>query len=118
MSTESIKIERIITKRSYGLDCVDRLIQISGDLSPEFKDQLWEDMSIDVDELTEEFGNKEDITKEWNRENELCVKRSLYRDLNKKPLDNMTEYDKELLAILSRDTDLKLLVGQNFMASH
>ena len=31
---------------------------------------------------------------DWDRENELCAKRSLYRELNKKSLDNMTEYDK------------------------
>jgi hypothetical protein len=68
MSEEFIKIERTIWKRSYGLEINDKLIKISGeelggyDLSPEFKDQLWEDMSIDIDELIEEFGEKEDIT--------------------------------------------------------
>ncbi len=69
MSAEFIKIERIITKRTYGLDWKDKLIQICGceldghDLSQEFKDSLWDDMSIDIDELIEEFGDKEDITK-------------------------------------------------------
>lgn len=69
MSEEFIKIERTIWKRSYGMETKDKLIKISGkelggnDLSPEFKEQLWEDMSIDIDELIEEFGDKEDITK-------------------------------------------------------
>ena len=68
MSEEFIKIERIIWKRSYGLETKDKLVQISGielggGLSPEFKEQLWEDASIDIDELIEEFGDKEDITK-------------------------------------------------------
>ena len=60
--TEFIKIERTITKGSYGLEWRDRLIQLSSnggyDLSPEFKNQLWEDMSIDVDELGGEFIKK------------------------------------------------------------
>jgi hypothetical protein len=69
MAEEFIKIERTIWRRSYGLETSDKLIKISGeelggfDLSPEFKEQLWEDMSIDIDELMEEFGDKEDITK-------------------------------------------------------
>jgi hypothetical protein len=69
MSAEFIKIERTIWKRNYGLETRDKLIGISGeelgghDLSPEFKDQLWEDMSIDIDELIEEFGDKEDVNK-------------------------------------------------------
>ncbi len=67
--SEFIKIERTIWKRNYGLETKDKLIGISGEekggfeLSPEFKDQLWEDMSIDIDELIEEFGDKEDIKK-------------------------------------------------------
>lgn len=69
MSAEFIKIERTITKRTYGLDWKDKLIQISGNelngynLTQEFKDSLWDDMSIDIDELIEEFGEKEDIAK-------------------------------------------------------
>jgi hypothetical protein len=69
MAAEFIKIERTIWRRSYGLESKDKLIQISGeelggyDLSSEFKEQLWEDMSIDIDELIEEFGDKEDVTK-------------------------------------------------------
>lgn len=69
MSEEFIKIERTITKRTYGLDWKDKLIQICGhelgghDLSQEFKDSLWDDMSIDIDDLIEEYGEKEDITK-------------------------------------------------------
>lgn len=68
MTVEFIKIERTIWKRDYGLETKDKLIQISGkelggNPSIEFKDQLWEDMSIDIDELIEEFGDKEDITK-------------------------------------------------------
>ncbi len=69
MSEEFIKIERTIWKRSCGLDYKDKLIGISGkelegyDLSAEFKDQLWEDLSIDIDELIEEFGDKENIEK-------------------------------------------------------
>lgn len=53
MSAESIKIERTIWKRSYGLETKDKLTEVSGEelgghgLSPEFKEQLWEDMSID-----------------------------------------------------------------------
>lgn len=66
-SAEFIKIERTIWRRSYGLETKDKLIKISGeelggfDLSLEFKDQLWEDMSIDIDELMEEFGDREDL---------------------------------------------------------
>ncbi len=69
MSEEFIKIERTIWKRNYGIEIKDKLINISGkelggnDLSPGFKVQLWEDMSIDIDELMEEFGDKEDIAK-------------------------------------------------------
>lgn len=69
MTTEYIKIERTIWRRSYGLEIHDKLIQISGEelggygLSSEFKEQLWEDMSIDIDELIKEFGEKEDVTK-------------------------------------------------------
>jgi hypothetical protein len=69
MPAEFIKIERTIWKRSYGLESKDKLIKISGkelggyELSSEFKDDLWEDMSIDIDELVKEFGDKEDITK-------------------------------------------------------
>ena len=69
MTAEFIKIERIIWKRNYGLESKDKLIQISGeefggyDLSPEFKEQLWDDMSIDIDDLIKEFGDKEDIAK-------------------------------------------------------
>lgn len=68
-SAEFIKIMRTIYKRSYGLETNDKLIQMHGkeleglDLSPEFKTQLWEDMSIDIDELIEEFGEREDISK-------------------------------------------------------
>jgi hypothetical protein len=67
MPDEFIKIERIIWKRSYGLETKDKLLESSGKelggygLSPEFKDDLWEDMSIDIDELMEEFGDREDI---------------------------------------------------------
>lgn len=73
MTEEFIKIERTIWKRSYGMDTKDKLIQISGkelggyDLSPEFKNRLWEDMSIDIDELIEEFGDREDITKLYTK---------------------------------------------------
>jgi hypothetical protein len=69
MPAEFIKIERTIWRRSYGLETKDKLIQISGeelggcDISSEFKERLWEDMSIDIDELMEDFGDKEDITK-------------------------------------------------------
>ncbi len=74
MSAEFIKIERTIWKRSYDLEIKDKLIQISGedlggyDLSPQFKEQLWEYMSIDIDELIEEFGEKEDIRKLYIKE--------------------------------------------------
>lgn len=69
MSKEYIKIERTISKTSFGIETKDKLIEISGeepgsDLSPEFKEQLWDDMSIDIDDLIEEFGKKkEDIRK-------------------------------------------------------
>lgn len=121
MSTEFIKIERTITKSIYGLEWEDKLIQLSSnggyDLSPEFKDQLWDDMAIDSDELSREFGELYYEPIDWDRDNEICAKRSLYRELHKKSLDKMTEYDKELFAILSKDTDLKLLVDQYSMAS-
>ena len=122
MTEEFIKIERTITKRSYGLDWEDELIRLYGseldghDLSPEFKNLLWNDMSIDIEELRGEFGDKEDIREliipqiDWDRENELCAKRTLYRELMKKSED-MSENDKELLATLSRGKDLESLVG-------
>ena len=121
MTAEFIKIERTITKRSYGLDWKDTLIRIYGseldghDLSPEFKNLLWEDMSIDIEELMGE-GDKEDVLNEllipqidWDRENELCAKRILYRELMKKS-EIMSDNDKELLVVLSRGKDLKSLV--------
>lgn len=69
MTAEFIKIERTIWRRIYGLEYHDKLVEISGEelggygLSPEFKELLWEDMNIDIDELIKEFGDKEDVTK-------------------------------------------------------
>ena len=74
MPEEFIKIERTIWKRSFGLEYKDKLIKISGkelegnDLSSEFKDGLWDDMSIDIDELIEEFGDREDIMKLYSKD--------------------------------------------------
>ena len=77
-------------------------------------------MSIDIEELIEN-GEREDIREldmigpeipsqiDWDREIELSTKRSLYIALMKKSED-MTENDKELLKILSRESDLKSLV--------
>lgn len=35
-------------------------------------------------------------TIDWDRENELCAKRALYRELMKKSEDELTKSDKEL----------------------
>lgn len=52
----------------------------------------------------------EPIEIDWDRENELCAKRSLYRELIKK--DKLTQSDKDILAAFSKDPDVKLLTEQ------
>lgn len=124
MSTEFIKIERTITKRTYGLDWKDKLTQISGselngyDLSQEFKDSLWDDMSIDIDELIEEFGEKEDITKLVNTDNttnimfkrEDVIKRlndaGIYEGKTEQYI-NVTETEEEFIIIIDGTFKIK-----------
>ncbi len=60
--SEEIRIERTIRRTDLGLEFEDKLLQISGkesgknDISEEFKEELWDDMSVDMDSLLEEFG--------------------------------------------------------------
>ena len=122
MTKEFIKMERTIYKRSYGLEWKDRLVKISGEelggneLSPEFKDQLWEDMSIDIEELIEEFGDKEDIAKlvqkeERNNESEMKKKiddiEARLKDSNAKRL----EAEEEIKTLKERMTKINKIAS-------
>lgn len=59
MEQEYIVIEIRIIKTSYGTERKDKLIAMSNPIkmSPEFKDDLWNDYNIDLEELEEEAGN-------------------------------------------------------------
>lgn len=56
---ERIIIETTITQRSYGTERKDKLLAISDpiSMSPEFKDALYEDYGIDLEELEKEAGD-------------------------------------------------------------
>ena len=65
---EYVILEIKITKRSYGSERKEKLKNIklangSYELSPEFKDMLWDDMNIDIDALLKEYGDTQDISK-------------------------------------------------------
>ncbi len=65
---EYVILEIKITKRSYGSERKEKLKNIklangSHELSPEFKDMLWDDMNIDIDALLKEYGDTQDISK-------------------------------------------------------
>lgn len=67
LDDEYVIIEMKITKRSYGIETKEKLKKMklsSGEngLTPEFKDMLWKDLSIDIDKLCEEYGDTEDIS--------------------------------------------------------
>ncbi len=65
---EFITVEMKISRRSYGTEQKLKLknIHLTGGengLTPEFKKLLCDNYSIDIDELLEEFGDREDIMK-------------------------------------------------------
>lgn len=65
---EYIIIKTKITNTKYGTSAEHKLKKMhicngENGLTPEFKDSLWDDYQIDIDELLEEYGDREDISK-------------------------------------------------------
>jgi hypothetical protein len=62
---EFVVIEMKIRKTAFGSESNQKLrgvhfTQGAHELTDEFKDMLWDDYSLDIDELLKEFGDRED----------------------------------------------------------
>lgn len=65
---EYVVIETRIRKTAFGMERTDTLIEKANRLSEEFKDELWDDYSINVDELkTKRHDNFDTFDKIYKR---------------------------------------------------